>query len=54
MNQNLEISTKKRNIALYPETFKRLENIKSNLIKERLNPNLTYDEVINSLLDKWG
>jgi hypothetical protein len=43
---------KKKNIALLPETHKRLELFKADLIKDRQNPNLTYDEVINVLLDK--
>jgi hypothetical protein len=43
---------KKKNIALFPETHKRLELFKADLIKDKQNPNLTYDEVINILLDR--
>ena len=51
MNQNSQAGIRKKNIALNPETYKRLESLKANLIKDRQNPNLTYDEVINFLLD---
>lgn len=51
MNQNHQVSVRKKNIALNLETYRRLEILKANLIKERVNPNLTYDDVINILLD---
>jgi len=54
MKQINKASVKKRNIALNIETFRRLESLKANLIKEKLDPNLTYDDVINILLDNGG
>jgi hypothetical protein len=51
MNQKNKATVKKKNIALNLETYRRLETLKANLIKERVNPNLTYDDVINILLD---
>jgi len=54
MKQSNQASNKKKNIALNFETYRRLEALKANLIKERLNPNLTYDDVINILLDNGG
>ena len=47
-------SVKKRNIALNIKTYRRLESLKANLIKEKLDPNLTYDDVISILLDNGG
>ncbi len=42
----------KRNVVLKIETYERLENYKIQLITEKGKPQLSYDEVINSLLDK--
>ena len=53
MNQSSLGKVKKKNISVTIETFRRLETLKSNLIKERTNPNLTYDEVIKIILDNW-
>jgi predicted CopG family antitoxin len=51
MYQKTIENNKKKTISISIETFKRLEAMKSELIKERTNPNLTYDEVISSLLN---
>lgn len=52
MSRKQQPGVKKRNIALNSQTYKRLETLKANLIKEKGNPNLTYDDVINALLDE--
>jgi len=45
---------KKRNVVLKIETYERLEKYKIKLINEKGNPQLSYDEVMNSLLDVVG
>jgi len=54
MHRDPTENSKKKSISVSIETFKRLETLKSELIKERTNPNLTYDNVITSLLDQRG
>ena len=44
----------KRNVVLKIETYNRLERYKIRLISEKRNSKLTFDEVINTLLDKEG
>ena len=41
-----------RNVVLKIETYDRLEKYKIQLITEKGKSQLSYDEVINSLLDK--
>ncbi len=41
-----------RNVVLKIETYERLEKYKIQLINEKGKSQLSYDEVINSLLDK--
>ncbi len=41
-----------RNVVLKIETYDRLERYKIQLITEKGKSQLSYDEVINSLLDK--
>lgn len=43
---------KKRNISLKIETYKRLDRYKIKLMSEKGDSSLTFDEVINELLDK--
>lgn len=43
---------KKRNIVLKIETYKRLEKYKVDLVKEKGNPNITFDDAIASLLEE--
>jgi hypothetical protein len=45
-------SVEKRNIVLKIETYERLEKYKIKLITERCTSQLSYDDVINSLLDR--
>lgn len=42
----------KRNIVLKIKTYERLEKYKVKLVNEREDPNVTFDDAINSLLDK--
>ena len=42
----------KRNVVLKIETYDRLENHKIKLITEKNDAHLTFDDVINSLLDR--
>jgi hypothetical protein len=44
----------KRNVVLKIETYERLEKYKIKLINEKGTAQLSYDEVINSLLDEVG
>ena len=48
--QNRKTVTK-RNVVLKIETYDRLEKYKIRLISEKGNSRLTFDEVINTLLD---
>lgn len=43
---------RKRNVVLRIDTYERLEKYKIKLIGEKGDSRLTYDEVINNLLDK--
>lgn len=45
-------NVKKRNIALKIETYERLEKYKIQLISEKEDSRLTFDDVITFLLDK--
>ena len=45
---------KKRNVALKIETYERLEKYKIKLMSEKEDSRLTFDDVINALLDKLG
>jgi len=42
----------KRNIVLSIETYERLEKYKIKLISEKGNSKLTFDDIVNDLLDK--
>jgi len=42
----------KRNVVVKMETYERLEKYKIKLINEKGTSQLSYDEVINSLLNK--
>ena len=42
----------KRNIALKIETYERLEKYKIKLMGEKGNSRLTFNDVINALIDK--
>lgn len=42
----------KRNIVLKIETYERLEKHKIKLMSERENSRITFDDVINALLDR--
>ena len=42
----------KRNIVVKIETYERLEKYKIKLINEKGTPQLSFDEVVNSLLDR--
>jgi hypothetical protein len=42
----------KRNIVLKIDTYKRLEKYKIKLINEKGTSQLSYDDVINALLDR--
>ena len=43
---------KKRNVVLKIETYERLEKYKVKLISEKDDSKLTFDDVINDLLDR--
>lgn len=43
-----------RNVVLKIKTYERLEKYKIQLITEKGTSQLSYDDVINSLLDKVG
>jgi hypothetical protein len=43
---------KKRNVVLKIETYERLDRYKIKLMSEKEDSSLTFDDVINSLLDK--
>jgi len=45
-------NVKKRNVALKSETYQRLETYKIKLMGEKGDSRLTFDDVINDLLDK--
>ena len=45
---------KKKNIVLKLETYERLQNYLLELIQERGNPRITFDEAISALLDEHG
>lgn len=45
-------NVKKRNIALKIETYARLEKHKIKLMVEKEDSRLTFDDVLNALLDK--
>lgn len=42
----------KRNVVLKIETYERLDKYKIKLMNEKEDSKLTYDDVINDLLDK--
>jgi len=44
-------NVKKRNISLNISTYERLDKFKIKLMSEKQNSNLTFDDVINELLD---
>jgi len=43
---------KKKNVVLKLETYERLQKYLLELIQERGNPRITFDEAINALLDE--
>lgn len=45
-------NVKKRNISLKIETYERLEKFKIKLMSEKGDSRLTFDDVINDLLNK--
>lgn len=45
-------SKKRKNIVLKIPTYERLERYKVALIKEKGNPKVTFDDVVNDLLNK--
>lgn len=47
-----KVSAKKRNIVLKIKTYKKLEMYKVNLMKEKGDPKVTFDDVVNDLLNK--
>jgi hypothetical protein len=50
--KNPKKTVKKRNIVLKIETYKRLEKYKVDLVKEKGDPNITFDDAITSLLEQ--
>jgi len=44
---------KVKTVALKCKTYERLTKYKIWLIKENEDPRITFDQVINALLDKW-
>jgi hypothetical protein len=50
--KNPKKTVKKRNIVLRIETYKKLEQYKVDLVKEKGNPNITFDNAIMSLLEE--
>jgi hypothetical protein len=44
----------KRNVVLKIKTYERLERYKVKLINERRDPRISFDDAINTLLDKEG
>jgi len=44
-------SAKTRNVVLKAETYLKLEKYKVELVKRRQSPKITYDDVINDLLE---
>jgi hypothetical protein len=45
-------AVKKRNVVLRIDTYQRLEKYKIKLMSEKVDSRLTFDDVINTLLDK--
>ena len=50
MGRSQEVNNIKRNVALKPNTHKRLERDKMDLVKEKNNLKIIYDDAILSLL----
>jgi len=47
-----ETKLEKRNVVLKIKTYERLEKYKIKVINEKRDPRITFDDVINYLLDK--
>jgi hypothetical protein len=45
-------TVKKRNVVLKIETYKKLEQYKVDLVKEKSDPNITFDDAITGLLEE--
>lgn len=52
MLKNPKKTVRKRNIVLRIETYKKLEQYKVDLVKEKADPNTTFDDAIMSLLEE--
>ncbi len=46
-----KVLAKKRNVVLRIDTYNKLESYKVYLVSERNNPNVTFDDAVNNLLD---
>ena len=49
-----ETKMEKKNVVLKIKTYERLERYKVKVINEKKDPRITFDDVINYLLDKEG
>jgi hypothetical protein len=47
-------TVKKRNVVLRIDTYQRLDKYKIKLMSEKGDSSLSFDDVINTLLDKVG
>lgn len=54
MKEHSSVGKKKRTIVLKIETYERLERYKAKLIGERGTSKITFDDVINQLLNMQG
>lgn len=52
MRMQKKKAVKKRNVVLQIDTYERLEKYKIRLMSEKEDSSLTFDDVINNLLDK--